>query len=277
MLQQTRVAAVIPYYERFLRSFPDLASLARAAEERVLGHWAGLGYYRARVICGKPQPWPTSAWRRPARRSDSLRRPARRQPLHHGSGVLDRLRSPPPGRGRQRGRVLARLPCATTPARRAGANDSGRWRRTSCRQESRRLQPGGDGAGRFGLHAPVATLRGLPAARAAGRGRSAAWRTFRGRSAVPRPSECVPPPPFSVRARCLPGARGKGANRGMLDPPSAPGEQALRAAALAAKASNHRMGGDGDATPRHTDRHFVVSVYRARVSRWRWTPPQANG
>src|SRR5438046_8157230 len=46
MLQQTRVAAVIPYYERFLRSFPDLASLARAPEERVLGHWAGLGYYR---------------------------------------------------------------------------------------------------------------------------------------------------------------------------------------------------------------------------------------
>src|SRR6516225_2428658 len=46
MLQQTRVAAVIPYYERFLRAFPDLAALARASEERVLGHWAGLGYYR---------------------------------------------------------------------------------------------------------------------------------------------------------------------------------------------------------------------------------------
>src|SRR6185437_6055637 len=46
MLQQTRVAAVIPYYERFLRSFPTLGALARASEEKVLGHWAGLGYYR---------------------------------------------------------------------------------------------------------------------------------------------------------------------------------------------------------------------------------------
>src|SRR5262249_4212589 len=46
MLQQTRVAAVLPYYERFLRDFPDLRRLARAPEERVLARWAGLGYYR---------------------------------------------------------------------------------------------------------------------------------------------------------------------------------------------------------------------------------------
>src|SRR6185369_16997216 len=46
MLQQTRVSVVIPYYERFLRAFPDLVSLARAPEERVLARWAGLGYYR---------------------------------------------------------------------------------------------------------------------------------------------------------------------------------------------------------------------------------------
>jgi A/G-specific adenine glycosylase len=49
MLQQTRVAAAIPYFERFMGRFPDYAALARASEEDVLGHWAGLGYYnRAR-------------------------------------------------------------------------------------------------------------------------------------------------------------------------------------------------------------------------------------
>ncbi|HEY8515282.1 MAG TPA: A/G-specific adenine glycosylase [Candidatus Binatia bacterium] len=51
MLQQTRVEVVIPAYERFLRRFPDLASLARASEERVLAAWSGLGYYtRARSL-----------------------------------------------------------------------------------------------------------------------------------------------------------------------------------------------------------------------------------
>lgn len=51
MLQQTRVAAVIPYYERFLSRFPDPLSLARAPEQDVLAHWAGLGYYsRARNL-----------------------------------------------------------------------------------------------------------------------------------------------------------------------------------------------------------------------------------
>ncbi len=46
MLQQTQVAAVIPYYERFLNSFPTVSDLAAAPEEQVLRHWEGLGYYR---------------------------------------------------------------------------------------------------------------------------------------------------------------------------------------------------------------------------------------
>jgi A/G-specific adenine glycosylase len=51
MLQQTRVVAVIPYYQRFLEAFPDVQALARANTERVLAHWAGLGYYsRARNL-----------------------------------------------------------------------------------------------------------------------------------------------------------------------------------------------------------------------------------
>jgi A/G-specific adenine glycosylase len=51
MLQQTRVAAVIPYYERFLKRFPHAAALAQAPEEDVLTLWSGLGYYtRARNL-----------------------------------------------------------------------------------------------------------------------------------------------------------------------------------------------------------------------------------
>jgi A/G-specific adenine glycosylase len=51
MLQQTRVAAVIPYYERFLKRFPDVQALAKAPGEEVLRLWSGLGYYsRARNL-----------------------------------------------------------------------------------------------------------------------------------------------------------------------------------------------------------------------------------
>jgi len=51
MLQQTQVAAVIPYYHKWLRTFPDFGSLARASENDVLRAWQGLGYYaRARNL-----------------------------------------------------------------------------------------------------------------------------------------------------------------------------------------------------------------------------------
>jgi A/G-specific adenine glycosylase len=51
MLQQTRVAAVIPFYERFLENFPTIRALAAAPEAEVLRLWAGLGYYsRARNL-----------------------------------------------------------------------------------------------------------------------------------------------------------------------------------------------------------------------------------
>ena len=51
MLQQTRVVAVIPFYERFLEHFPTIAALAAAPETEVLRLWAGLGYYsRARNL-----------------------------------------------------------------------------------------------------------------------------------------------------------------------------------------------------------------------------------
>ena len=51
MLQQTQVATVIPYYQRFVARFPDLAALAAADSDDVMKLWAGLGYYaRARNL-----------------------------------------------------------------------------------------------------------------------------------------------------------------------------------------------------------------------------------
>lgn len=51
MLQQTQVATVIPYYDRFLQRFPTIFSLAEAPVEDVMAHWSGLGYYtRARNL-----------------------------------------------------------------------------------------------------------------------------------------------------------------------------------------------------------------------------------
>lgn len=51
MLQQTQVTTVIPYFERWMKSFPDLQSLASASEDDVMAHWQGLGYYsRARNL-----------------------------------------------------------------------------------------------------------------------------------------------------------------------------------------------------------------------------------
>lgn len=51
MLQQTQVAAVIPYFERFLRRFPSVKVLAAAEVEEVVARWSGLGYYsRARNL-----------------------------------------------------------------------------------------------------------------------------------------------------------------------------------------------------------------------------------
>ncbi len=45
MLQQTRVEAVKPYYQRFMEAFPDIGTLAKASEQQLLKMWEGLGYY----------------------------------------------------------------------------------------------------------------------------------------------------------------------------------------------------------------------------------------
>ena len=51
MLQQTQVTTVIPYFQRFMNSFPDIHTLAKAQQDHVLSLWTGLGYYaRARNL-----------------------------------------------------------------------------------------------------------------------------------------------------------------------------------------------------------------------------------
>lgn len=66
MLQQTQVSTVIPYFSRWMSRFPDLGSLASAAESEVFGLWSGLGYYqrarnlqRATQVIAE-QGWPTT-------------------------------------------------------------------------------------------------------------------------------------------------------------------------------------------------------------------------
>ena len=66
MLQQTRVATILPAFARWMSSFPDFQSLAQASEEEVLKHWEGLGYYSrarnlhrlAKEISAHPGPLP---------------------------------------------------------------------------------------------------------------------------------------------------------------------------------------------------------------------------
>jgi A/G-specific adenine glycosylase len=74
MLQQTRVAAVLPYYERFVERFPDVSALAAASEEEILKAWAGLGYYsRARNLVRAAQRMVSESGGRVPSSIDSLR------------------------------------------------------------------------------------------------------------------------------------------------------------------------------------------------------------
>ncbi len=56
MLQQTQVSVVIPYFERFIRAFPDVSALAAAELDQVLALWSGLGYY------ARPRNLHRAAW-----------------------------------------------------------------------------------------------------------------------------------------------------------------------------------------------------------------------
>jgi len=71
MCQQTQVATVLPYFERWIGRWPGFAELARARESEVLAAWAGLGYYTrarnllalAQEVAGRPEPRTAAEWR----------------------------------------------------------------------------------------------------------------------------------------------------------------------------------------------------------------------
>ena len=77
MLQQTRVEAVIGYYERFMEAFPTVQALAEADEARVLKLWEGLGYYRTKFAENGKAPH-----RNAKRRFSRYRRSARKAAGH---------------------------------------------------------------------------------------------------------------------------------------------------------------------------------------------------
>ena len=87
MLQQTRVSAALPYYERFLAALPDIPALAACEEEKLHKLWEGLGYYSrvhnlqkaARIVCEQYGG----------------------RGLHGGSRCVHQLRHPGARRGRQ--------------------------------------------------------------------------------------------------------------------------------------------------------------------------------
>jgi A/G-specific adenine glycosylase len=97
MLQQTQVAAVIPYYQGFLQRFPDIATLAAAPQDEVLRLWSGLGYYS---------------------RARNLRRAAQLVVAHHGGAfprALDDIEALP-GIGRSTAAAIAAFAYGTRAA-----------------------------------------------------------------------------------------------------------------------------------------------------------------
>ena len=159
MLQQTQVKTVLPYYERFLDTFPTVEALARAPLARVLRLWSGLGYYR---------------------RAENLRAAARQiVRVHHGelpqdyaqlralAGIGDytagailsiAFQQPYPAIDSNARRVLGRLFSLKNEA-------ALRALRTPARQQNQagKFQSGVDGIGRDDLRAGDAAVRRLPA------------------------------------------------------------------------------------------------------------------
>ncbi len=166
MLQQTQVATVIPYYERFVARFPDVTALAAAPIESVMQCWAGLGYYS---------------------RARNLHRCAQLIVSDHGGTVpapastrLAQL----PGIGRSTAAAIAALAFGERAAildgnvRRVLARHCGIegfpghpkierqfWQRAESLlpvNEIEAVHAGHDGSGRDGLHAQPAEMRRMP-------------------------------------------------------------------------------------------------------------------
>ena len=187
MLQQTTVATVRAYFDRFTARWPEVSALAAAPLEEVLHAWQGLGYYaRARNLhaCARALMsrhagvFPDDV--------ASLRALAGNRRLHRRGDCRDRLRPPGGGGGRQcRARPRPGL-CRDGAAADGQGAAEGAGAGPHAAASGRRFRPGDDGSGSHDLHPAAAALRALPVAdllRRRGRRRIAAGASSRSRSA----------------------------------------------------------------------------------------------
>ena len=168
MLVQTTVAAVIPYFERFLHRFPDLQTLASADEADVLRVWEGLGYYRrARQLQAAARMIVDTPCGRDAPRAGGRAGFAGRWPLRLRRDRVVCLRSARTDFGGELAtspRAVAGL--AGRPEEVCVSDPSLGGRRTACACSwSRQVQPGAHGLGRlwFALRArpPACSVPGF--------------------------------------------------------------------------------------------------------------------
>ena len=160
MLQQTTVAAVIPYFERFTQRWPTVAALAAADEGEVMAAWAGLGYYaRARnlVACAKAVAVMGGVF------------PDSEEALHAlpGLGAYTAAAVAAIAFGQRAVVVDANVErCPAFRHRHAMAwrkgGDSCGHRYSDARSACRRFRAGDDGSGRHGMHSAGAGLSCLP-------------------------------------------------------------------------------------------------------------------
>ena len=164
MLQQTTVAATIPYYESFLRRFPSIAALAAAPLEDVLVAWAGLGYYaRARNLhaCaravvaagGFPRDLARPARHCPASATIPLRRSARSHSACRRCRWMAMSSAWWPGCSRSARQCLRRSRCCAASPRGLG--------RSGGTGAAVRLRPGAVRSRRHRLHACRTGLRAM--------------------------------------------------------------------------------------------------------------------
>ena len=168
MLQQTRVSAVIPYFERFMAELPDAAALATVPEERLLKLWEGLGYYsRARNLQKGGEGHRLGLWRRVAAHLCKSQNAPWHRRLHRRRHRLDQLRRA----GRRGGWKSAARRRARQRLRRRHHGREGTKAIHRASQRRHRLSPprcvqsGDDGPRRDGVPAERrAEVRDLPRA-----------------------------------------------------------------------------------------------------------------
>jgi len=162
MLQQTQVVTVIPYFERFMLSFPSVQDLAKAPLEDVLRHWSGLGYYsRARNLHRGAQAVVAHFGGKVPDRADAIREIPGIGPYTAGAILSIAYGKPEPIVDGNVARVLSRILLIDGDVRRGDSNQQV-WTAARSLVESgasTQLDPGDVNQGLMELGATVCTPR----------------------------------------------------------------------------------------------------------------------